>query len=170
MLNNARWIYICRSYHRGYSLFIPLKEKQGIRNEATRYYTPDHWRTRERHGKGHSPGDRIRESGTKPLWCPLGLCHQPGKSCDWKHIETFRQADHQADLMGQATMVQCSDLYKSEFYSAHGFKSVADVVLGDQNPRWHNVPVTVKIVSRPQSHFCMSLILWSKMIREPGGE
>jgi len=53
-----------------------------------------------------------------------------------------------ADLMGQATMVQCSDLQKSEFYNAHGFKSVANVVLGDENPKWHDVPVTIKIMIR----------------------
>lgn len=55
--------------------------------------------------------------------------------------------------MGQTTMVQSSDLHKTEFYKVHGFKSVADVVLGDQNPTWHDVPVTIKIVSKSKTHF-----------------
>ena len=58
-------------------------------------------------------------------------------------------------------MVQSSDLHKTEFYKAHGFKSVADVVLGDQNPKWHDVPVNIEIVSRPKSNLCISLILHS---------
>ena len=87
----------------------------------------------------------------------------------WKHIESS-QRSQQADLMGQTTLVQSSDPHETEFYKAHGFKSVADVVLGDQNPRWHDVPVTIKIVSRPKSNFCVSLILCSKMVREPGGK
>lgn len=76
---------------------------------------------------------------------------------------------NQADVMGQTTLVQSSDLHKTEFYKAHGFKDVADVVLGDQNPRWHSAPVIIKIVSRPKSNACIRLILCSKMIREPGG-
>jgi len=63
---------------------------------------------------------------------------------------------YQADLMGQTTMVQADDHHKINFYKAHGFKSVADVVLGNQNPRWHDVPVTIKIVSSPKS-YCLLL-------------
>lgn len=66
-------------------------------------------------------------------------------------------------------MVQSTDLHNTEFYKAHGFKSVADVVLGDQNPAWHDVPVTIEIASEPKNDYCISLTLRSKMIREPGG-
>ncbi|KAF8812269.1 hypothetical protein BYT27DRAFT_7159461 [Phlegmacium glaucopus] len=64
-----------------------------------------------------------------------------------------------ADLMGQTTMVQSNDLHKTEFYKVHHFKSVADVVLGDQNPRWHDMPVTIKIVSSSKNDdfVCFSL-------------
>lgn len=62
--------------------------------------------------------------------------------------------------MGQTTI--------TEIYKVHGFNSVVDVALGDQ--KLHEVPVTMGIVRASKSDLRISLILHSKINREPGGK
>ncbi|CAA7260022.1 unnamed protein product [Cyclocybe aegerita] len=53
-----------------------------------------------------------------------------------------------ADVMGQSSWLTSSNVANTEFYRIHGFKPVADVVLGDDNPKWHERPVVVKLMVR----------------------
>ncbi|KAF8069257.1 hypothetical protein FPV67DRAFT_1669273 [Lyophyllum atratum] len=53
-----------------------------------------------------------------------------------------------ADAAGQRTWLKSSNIVNTAFYNEHGFKTVEEVVLGDQNPTWHEKPVIVNIMVR----------------------
>ncbi|KAJ3518078.1 hypothetical protein NLJ89_g94 [Agrocybe chaxingu] len=53
-----------------------------------------------------------------------------------------------ADVMGQTSWLTSSNVANTEFYRIHGFKTIADIVLGDDNPEWHEQPVVVKLMVR----------------------
>ncbi|KAF8165511.1 hypothetical protein B0H34DRAFT_241977 [Crassisporium funariophilum] len=53
-----------------------------------------------------------------------------------------------ADLMGQATWLQSSNIDNTEFYNSHGFVTVGKAYIGDDNPEWHGGPVIVSIMVR----------------------
>ncbi|KAF9057976.1 hypothetical protein BJ165DRAFT_1521308 [Panaeolus papilionaceus] len=52
------------------------------------------------------------------------------------------------DFTGQTAWLQCSNTKNIPFYNQHGYETVGEVLLGDQNPTWHNHPVTVSIMVR----------------------
>ncbi|KAF9006553.1 hypothetical protein BDQ17DRAFT_1351943 [Cyathus striatus] len=53
-----------------------------------------------------------------------------------------------ADLRAKDTWLISSNILNTAFYESHGFKGVADIVLGDDNPVWHEAPVIVKLMVR----------------------
>ncbi|KAF8165512.1 hypothetical protein B0H34DRAFT_242067 [Crassisporium funariophilum] len=53
-----------------------------------------------------------------------------------------------ADVLGQPSMLYSSNIKNTEFYKSHGFAVVAEVVLGDKNPKWHEAPVIIRIMVR----------------------
>ena len=53
----------------------------------------------------------------------------------------------QADAQGRATYLVSSNILNFEFYNSHGFETVGEVYLGDDNPGWHQEPITVQLVS-----------------------
>jgi hypothetical protein len=57
------------------------------------------------------------------------------------------QNDLKADVVGRACWLVSSNISNEGFYNSHGFKSVGEVVLGADNPDWHEGPVRVQVVS-----------------------
>jgi len=53
-----------------------------------------------------------------------------------------------ADITGQASWLTSTNVRNTQFYNSHGFETVGEVVLGDQNPTWRRAPVLVKIMVR----------------------
>lgn len=49
-------------------------------------------------------------------------------------------------MTNRAIWLKSTNEKNTSFYSFHGYKVVDAVVLGDDNPDWHNAPVVVKIV------------------------
>ncbi|XP_006460323.1 hypothetical protein AGABI2DRAFT_220269 [Agaricus bisporus var. bisporus H97] len=52
------------------------------------------------------------------------------------------------DMTNRAIWLKSTNEKNTSFYSFHGYKVVDAVVLGDDNPDWHNAPVVVKIMVR----------------------
>ncbi|GLB42479.1 putative acetyltransferase (GNAT) domain containing protein [Lyophyllum shimeji] len=53
-----------------------------------------------------------------------------------------------ADWAGQSTWLQSSNVANTAFYERHGFETLAIVLLGDENPTWHEKPVVMSIMVR----------------------
>ncbi|EAU84636.1 hypothetical protein CC1G_00155 [Coprinopsis cinerea okayama7 len=53
-----------------------------------------------------------------------------------------------ADILGVACWLESSNIANEPFYNSHGFKSVGNAVVGDQNPDWGEKPVIVQIMIR----------------------
>jgi hypothetical protein len=71
-------------------------------------------------------------------------------------------------MTDRAIWLQSTDEKNTSFYLFHGYKVVDTVLIGNDNPDWHNAPVVIKIVRiafhvNPQPCLLNSL----QMIREP---
>ncbi|KAF9057977.1 hypothetical protein BJ165DRAFT_97082 [Panaeolus papilionaceus] len=65
----------------------------------------------------------------------------------------LRYADH----LGKKTWLHCSNINNVTFYNKHGFQTIVDVVLGDDNPSWPGPPVIRSIMIRePRLGQCSS--------------
>jgi len=53
----------------------------------------------------------------------------------------------QADAQGRAACLASSNILNTQFYNSHGFKTVGEVYLGDDNPEWHQEPIILRLVS-----------------------
>ncbi|PPR04063.1 hypothetical protein CVT24_010638 [Panaeolus cyanescens] len=51
-----------------------------------------------------------------------------------------------ADRLGKWTWLHCSNVKNVTFYNRHGFQTITEVVLGDDNPEWDEPPVIRPIV------------------------
>jgi hypothetical protein len=56
-------------------------------------------------------------------------------------------------MLSQTTWLQSSNIANTEFYNSHGFFTIAEVVVGENNPTWDGEPVVVSIV-RPRLENC----------------
>ncbi|KIM46361.1 hypothetical protein M413DRAFT_441453 [Hebeloma cylindrosporum] len=52
-----------------------------------------------------------------------------------------------ADAQGRAAYLSSSNVLNAGFYNSHGFKTVGEVYLGDDNPEWHQEPIILRLVS-----------------------
>ncbi|CAA7259604.1 unnamed protein product [Cyclocybe aegerita] len=52
-----------------------------------------------------------------------------------------------ADSLGQAAWLESSNVLNTGFYNSHGFYTVGEVALGEDNPKWAKNPVVVKVMS-----------------------
>ncbi|KAJ2914545.1 hypothetical protein MD484_g5884, partial [Candolleomyces efflorescens] len=53
-----------------------------------------------------------------------------------------------ADTLGQACWLVSSNIVNEPFYNSHGFISVGELLLGNENPSWHEKPVRVQVSSK----------------------
>ncbi|KAF9525049.1 hypothetical protein CPB83DRAFT_565978 [Crepidotus variabilis] len=53
-----------------------------------------------------------------------------------------------ADLVDQGIWVKSTSTAQTAFFRSHGFTTIAEVVLGDQNTKWHENPVIIDIMVR----------------------
>lgn len=58
----------------------------------------------------------------------------------------------QADILSDTTWLQSSNIDNTGFYNSHGYFTVAEIVLGEDNPTWDGKPVVVSIVRRLQEY------------------
>jgi hypothetical protein len=61
--------------------------------------------------------------------------------------KSLTEQDEQADITGQACWLNSSNIENKEFYESHGFQTVAEIVIGNDNPTWHHPPIIAEIVS-----------------------
>jgi hypothetical protein len=52
----------------------------------------------------------------------------------------------QADDTSHVTWLVSSETANTAFYNSHGFMVVTQFVIGDDNPTWARLPITVSIV------------------------
>ena len=57
----------------------------------------------------------------------------------------FAKYKFQADTRGQAIWLSSSNI-NEKFYNSHGFVTVGETTLGDNNPNWDQDPIAVKFV------------------------
>ncbi|KAF9051762.1 hypothetical protein BJ165DRAFT_1451166 [Panaeolus papilionaceus] len=53
-----------------------------------------------------------------------------------------------ADGLGQKAWLSSSNKDNTKFYNAHGFKTVKEVVVGDDNPTWNKPPIVLSLMVR----------------------
>ncbi|KIM46362.1 hypothetical protein M413DRAFT_441454 [Hebeloma cylindrosporum] len=53
-----------------------------------------------------------------------------------------------ADITGQACWLNSSNIENKGFYESHGFQTVAEIVIGNENPTWHHPPIIAEIMVR----------------------
>ncbi|PPR00371.1 hypothetical protein CVT24_004405 [Panaeolus cyanescens] len=53
-----------------------------------------------------------------------------------------------ADGLGQTAWLSSSNKENTKFYNAHGFKTVKEVVVGDDNPTWKEPPIILSLMVR----------------------
>ncbi|KDQ29465.1 hypothetical protein PLEOSDRAFT_1103485 [Pleurotus ostreatus PC15] len=53
-----------------------------------------------------------------------------------------------ADAASRATYLESSNVANTGFYESHGFRTVGEIVCGDDNPAWKEPPVVVKLMVR----------------------
>ncbi|KAL0947539.1 hypothetical protein HGRIS_013635 [Hohenbuehelia grisea] len=53
-----------------------------------------------------------------------------------------------ADTLGKSTFLESSNIANTAFYESHGFKTVSEAIIGDEEPTWKRPPVVVKIMVR----------------------
>ena len=62
----------------------------------------------------------------------------------------LNQITAEADKLNKSTWLQCSNYTNTHFYSLHGFETVSEYKLGDNNQKWAALghkPVLIQIVS-----------------------
>ncbi|KAL0947541.1 hypothetical protein HGRIS_013637 [Hohenbuehelia grisea] len=52
------------------------------------------------------------------------------------------------DTIGKAAFLVSSNSANEKFYQAHGFSTVGEAVIGDENPTWDEKPIVVQIMVR----------------------
>jgi len=62
-------------------------------------------------------------------------------------VIVFAKYKFQADTRGQATWLSSSNI-NEKFYNSHGFVTVGETTLGDNNPNWGQDPIAVKFVRK----------------------
>jgi hypothetical protein len=56
-------------------------------------------------------------------------------------------------MFGEACWLGSSNIANEPFYNSHGFYTVGEAIIGNDDPNWHEAPVIVQIVSiSRQSH------------------
>lgn len=60
----------------------------------------------------------------------------------------LRKIGHIADLSDRACWLQSSNTANEPFYNSHGFVTVGETLLGDDNPRWDGDPIPVQLMVR----------------------
>ncbi|PPQ77410.1 hypothetical protein CVT25_010992 [Psilocybe cyanescens] len=88
-------------------------------------------------------GDRIREM----IYVNL-LATDPQNQGQGYGGALLESITRTADISGQSIWLQSSNINNTEFYMSHGFRTVAEVCLGDDNPNWYSKPVIVPIMVR----------------------
>ncbi|KAF9453049.1 hypothetical protein P691DRAFT_782419 [Macrolepiota fuliginosa MF-IS2] len=53
-----------------------------------------------------------------------------------------------ADVTNQAVWLQSTNERNASFYLSHGYSTIDEAVIGDDNPNWHGAPVIIKIMVR----------------------
>ncbi|KAH8118717.1 hypothetical protein DFH11DRAFT_1568845, partial [Phellopilus nigrolimitatus] len=53
---------------------------------------------------------------------------------------------HMADAEGRSTYLLSSNPINTEFYNAHGFFSLAEVLIGENDPTWEKPPISIPLV------------------------
>ncbi|PPR04065.1 hypothetical protein CVT24_010640 [Panaeolus cyanescens] len=53
-----------------------------------------------------------------------------------------------ADVLRQKSWLTSSNIKNTAFYNSHGFVTVKDIILGDDNPCWEGSPIVVKLMVR----------------------
>ncbi|KAJ3518079.1 hypothetical protein NLJ89_g93 [Agrocybe chaxingu] len=54
----------------------------------------------------------------------------------------------QSDSFGQAAWLESSNVLNTEFYNSHGFYTVGEALLGEENPTWTDKPVAVRVCQK----------------------
>ena len=49
-------------------------------------------------------------------------------------------------MLGVACWLESSNIINEPFYNSHGFKTVGEAIIGDDNPTYHGKPFPVQIV------------------------
>lgn len=60
-----------------------------------------------------------------------------------------------ADAEGRSTYLFSSNPINTEFYNSHGFFTLAELMVGDDDPTWKKPPVPIALVSTSQINSCL---------------
>ncbi|KDR83930.1 hypothetical protein GALMADRAFT_236428 [Galerina marginata CBS 339.88] len=90
-------------------------------------------------------GDRVNEM----LYVSL-LATEPQSQGQGLGSALLETVTSYADILGQSAWLVSSNVLNTGFYNSHGFKTVGEAYLGDDNSEWHQVPVIIRIVSSSQ--------------------
>jgi len=99
-------------------------------------------------------GDRVKEMVVLDL-----LATAPGKQGHGYGSELATMVTSEADAESRATMLVSSNIANTAFYESLGFRTIKEVVVGDDNPTWTEPPVILGIMLRepPSSSFNLDL-------------
>lgn len=53
-----------------------------------------------------------------------------------------------ATLQDRPTVLVCSNVANTTFYESHGFTTIAETLIGDDDPTWREKPFTVKVMMK----------------------
>ncbi|KAF9461714.1 hypothetical protein BDZ94DRAFT_1263159 [Collybia nuda] len=90
----------------------------------------------------------------KKMWYIDGLATDPNSQGQGfggallDSIATF------ADILSETTWLQSSNIDNTGFYNSHGYFTVAEIILGENNPTWHGKPVVVSVMVREPRANC----------------
>ncbi|PPQ65957.1 hypothetical protein CVT26_010719 [Gymnopilus dilepis] len=88
-------------------------------------------------------GPRVRD-----MFCVMILGTEPGCQGHGYGGALLDALNSLADITEKASWLHSSNIQNTGFYNLHGYETVAEIVLGDQNPAWKEAPVVTRIMVR----------------------
>ncbi|KAF9527977.1 hypothetical protein CPB83DRAFT_894698 [Crepidotus variabilis] len=90
-------------------------------------------------------GDSARD-----MWLVDLVCTNPQSQGSGYGSAMLDAIKARLDLSGKSAWLTSSNVANDAFYNSHGFFSVANDYLGDDNPKWDRKPVKVQITPAPK--------------------
>ncbi|KAF8914157.1 hypothetical protein CPB84DRAFT_61505 [Gymnopilus junonius] len=99
-----------------------------------------HKRNDEFEGKYKEAVRRALGSRTRDMFCVMLLATESDSQGHGYGGALLDSLSSLADVTDKASWLHSSNIQNTRFYNLHGFETVAEVVLGDQNPTWTKHP------------------------------